>query len=300
MKQAEPGAIAQVAAQIAENYRNSEVPMYGKTLCLPDRQAVIEILDQLQKLLFPSYFGDQNLLRLPPEQYSALLLEEIYEKLAVQIARALGACSAGEDNASEIAMALIDQLPQIQSLLLKDLAANFDGDPAAASKEEVIFSYPGFYAIFVYRIAHALYQMQVPMIPRIMTEFAHDHTGIDINPGATIGEYFFIDHGTGIVVGETTVIGDHVKMYQGTTLGALSPRGGHDSVTGRRHPTVGDNVTIYAGATILGGETVIGANTVIGGNTFITDSVKDDTRVTIKAPEMHFRDASKKRQEKTE
>ena len=160
-----------------------------------------------------------------------------------------------------------------------------------ATKQEVIFSYPGFYAIFVYRIAHVLYRMQIPMIPRMMTEYAHDHTGIDINPGATIGEYFFIDHGTGIVVGETTIIGDHVKMYQGATLGALSPRGGHDSVPGQRHPTVGDHVTIYAGATILGGETVIGANTVIGGNTFITESVKDATRVTIKAPELHFRNA---------
>lgn len=277
-----------IAAQIAQNYQSAEIPMYGQRLCLPDRQAVIAILEVLQKLLFPAYFGDQQLLYLPPEQYSALLLQELSGMLTEQIARAVGTCTEN-DTAAQTANALLAQLPQIQQLLWKDLAANFEGDPAAASKEEVIFSYPGFYAIFVYRIAHALYQMHVPMIPRIMTEYAHDHTGIDINPGATIGEYFFIDHGTGIVVGETTVIGDHVKMYQGTTLGALSPRGGHDSVSGQRHPTVGDHVTIYAGATILGGETVIGAGTVIGGNTFITESVKDATRVTIKAPEMHFR-----------
>ena len=281
--------INEIAAQIAQNYETAEVPMYGQRLCLPDRASVIAILELLQKLLFPAYFGDTQLLRLPPAQYSALLLQELAEKLTEQIARATGACT--DDSAADAANQLLQQLPEIQQLLWKDLTANFDGDPAATSKQEVIFSYPGFYAIFVYRIAHVLYRMQIPMIPRMMTEYAHDHTGIDINPGATIGEYFFIDHGTGIVVGETTIIGDHVKMYQGATLGALSPRGGHDSVPGQRHPTVGDHVTIYAGATILGGETVIGANTVIGGNTFITESVKDATRVTIKALELHFRNA---------
>ena len=285
--------IQSVAAQIARNYDAADIPMYGKTLCLPDHQTVIEILDLTQKLLFPAYFGDQQLVRLPPEQYSALLLDAIYDRLSSQIARALGICTEGGCQADYLAMEMIQRIPYIQEMLHKDLLANFDGDPAAASREEVVFSYPGFYAIFVYRIAHELYQMQVPMIPRIMTEHAHSRTGIDINPGATIGEYFFIDHGTGVVVGETTVIGNRVKMYQGATLGALSPRAGHDSVTGQRHPTVGDNVTIYAGATILGGETVIGANTVIGGNTFITDSVKDATRVTIKAPELKFRQAHK-------
>lgn len=289
--------IQTVAAQIARNYDSSEIPMYGKTLCLPDRKTVIEILEIMQKLLFPAYFGDQQLVRLPPEQYGALLLDAVYDRLSGQIARALGICTDGGCQADYLAMEMVQRIPHIQQLLHKDLVANFDGDPAAASKEEIIFSYPGFYAIFVYRIAHELYQMQVPMIPRIMTEYAHDRTGIDINPGATIGEYFFIDHGTGIVVGETTVIGNHVKMYQGTTLGALSPRGGHDSVSGQRHPTVGDHVTIYAGATILGGDTVIGANTVIGGNTFITDSVKDATRVTIKAPELRFREAKKETDE---
>ncbi len=281
--------INEIAAQIAQKtYETAEVPMYGQRLCLPDRASVIAILELLQKLLFPAYFGDAQLLRLPPAQYSALLLQELAEKLTEQIARATGACT--DDGAADAANQLLRQLPEIQQLLWKDLTANFDGNPAATSKQEVIFSYPGFYAIFVYRIAHALYRMQIPMIPRMMTEYAHDHTGIDINPGATIGEYFFIDHGTGIVVGETTIIGNHVKMYQGATLGALPP--GRARLCPRpRHPTVGDHVTIYAGATILGGETVIGANTVIGGNTFITESVKDATRVTIKAPELHFRNA---------
>ena len=265
--------------------------MYGQRLCLPDRASVIAILELLQKLLFPAYFGDAQLLRLPPAQYSALLLQELAEKLTEQIARATGACT--DDGAADAANQLLRQLPEIQQLLWKDLTANFDGDPAATSKQEVIFSYPGFYAIFVYRIAHALYRMQIPMIPRMMTEYAHDHTGIDINPGATIGEYFFIDHGTGIVVGETTIIGDHVKLYQGVTLGALSPRHGH-AVTGKRHPTVGDNATIYSGASILGGKTVIGANSVIGGNSFITESVAPNTKASTETPRMIFRVAQPK------
>lgn len=172
---------------------------------------------------------------------------------------------------------------------MKDVTANFDGDPAAGSKEEVIFSYPGLYAIFVYRVAHELYESGVPLIPRIMSEYAHGATGIDINPGAKIGEYFFIDHGTGIVVGETTVIGDHVKLYQGVTLGALSPRHGHAVTPASAHPTVGDNATIYSGASILGGKTVIGANSVIGGNSFITESIAPNTKASTETPRMIFR-----------
>ena len=176
-------------------------------------------------------------------------------------------------------------------MLLTDLQAGFDGDPAAKSKEEIIFSYPGFYAIYVYRLAHVLYQENVPFIPRIMSEYAHGYTGIDINPGATIGEYFFIDHGTGVVIGETTEIGKNVKLYQGVTLGALSPRAGHASLPGKRHPTVCDYVTIYSGASILGGETVIGEHSVVGGNAFLTGSVADNTRVVITAQETVFKNA---------
>ena len=162
-----------------------------------------------------------------------------------------------------------------------------------AFSNTINFSYPGLYAIFVYRVAHELYESRVPLIPRIMSEYAHGATGIDINPGAQIGEYFFIDHGTGIVVGETTIIGDHVKLYQGVTLGALSPRHGH-AVTGKRHPTVGDNATIYSGASILGGKTVIGANSVIGGNSFITESVAPNTKASTETPRMIFRVAQPK------
>ena len=170
-------------------------------------------------------------------------------------------------------------------LLLKmDLDATFESDPAAASREEIIFAYPGLFAIFVYRIAHLLYCQRVPMIPRIMAEYAHSRTGIDIHPGASIGPHFFIDHGTGIVVGETTVIGRNVKLYQGVTLGAMSPRAGHASLPGKRHPTVGDDVTIYSGASILGGETDIGDGSVVGGNVFLTHSVRSGTRVAAATP----------------
>ena len=184
----------------------------------------------------------------------------------------------------------------IQELLLKDLSANFEGDPAAYSKEEVLLSYSGMFAIFVYRIAHELYENKVAMIPRMMSEYAHSKTGIDINPGAKIGEYFFIDHGTGIVVGETTIIGNNVKLYQGATLGALSPAGMATNPDVRRHPKVGDNVVIYANSTLLGGATEIGDNVVIGGNAFLTSSVEPDTVVSVKNPEMTFRGKRHKRE----
>ena len=184
-------------------------------------------------------------------------------------------------------------------MLLKDVQAGFDGDPAAKSRQEIISSYPGVFAIFVYRMAHELYLKNVPFIPRVMTEYAHSRTGIDINPGADIGEYFFIDHGTGVVIGETTKIGNNVKLYQGVTLGALSTRKGQLLAEVKRHPTIENNVTIYSGATILGGETVIGANSIIGGNTFITESVPPYTKVSLKAPEMTFQvDPPKKDEEK--
>ena len=284
--------IQRAAAQMAATYAGAEIPMYGASLRLPERQAVLEILDELQKLMFPAYFGDKHLTRLPPERYSALLLELIGEKLERQIALALPEAQSGR--AAEICDRFVARLPELQRILMTDLSANFDGDPAAQSKEEVVFSYPGFYTIFVYRIAHELYCEQVPMIPRMMTEHAHSQTGIDINPGATIGEYFFIDHGTGIVVGETCIIGKHVKMYQGSTLGALSTRQGHNGPSGRRHPKVGDNVTIYANATVLGGKTDIGENCVVGGNAFVTRSVAENTTVSIEAPALRFRDQREK------
>ena len=173
-------------------------------------------------------------------------------------------------------------------ILETDIEAAYEGDPAAESKDEIIFSYPGLYAISVYRIAHELTKLKVPMIPRIMTEYAHGLTGIDIHPGATIGNYFFIDHGTGIVIGETTEIGEHVKIYQGVTLGGLSTSGGQKLRGIKRHPTIGNNVTIYSGASILGGDTVIGDDVVVGGNTFIVNSVEKGTRVSAKKQELKY------------
>lgn len=277
-------AIHAAADRMAANYKSSQIPMYGDALRMPSRNAVIEILRDCQKLIFPVYYGDGDLLKLPPEQYSALLMEHIHEKLFHQIALTMPECEENDDLAYEISTALIARMPAIQELLLKDLSANFEGDPAAYSKEEVLLSYPGMFAIFVYRIAHELYENKVAMIPRMMSEYAHSKTGIDINPGAKIGEYFFIDHGTGIVVGETTVIGRNVKLYQGVTLGAMSPRGGHASLPGKRHPTVGDDVTIYSGASILGGDTDIGDGSVVGGNVFLTRSVRSGTRVAAATP----------------
>ncbi len=286
-----PEHIRTAAQLMAENMAGSEMPLYGASLRLPDRKAVIALIKTIRQLMFPAYYGDAALMTLAPQDYAALLLDRIESQLKIQIALALPAEDA--PRAEEIAREFIECLPQIQGMLLKDLDATFDGDPAAQDKNEIIFAYPGLFAIFVYRIAHELYLRKVPMIPRMMTEYAHSRTGIDINPGATIGEYFFIDHGTGIVVGETTVIGRGVKLYQGVTLGALSPRAGHSSLPGKRHPTVEDNVTIYSGASILGGETVIGANTVVGGNAFLTEAVDANTRVVIQAPETIFKNADK-------
>ena len=278
------------AALLAEQYNAAELPMYGDALRHPDRKAIIDIIREFQKLLFPVYYGDRHLLKLPAEQYSALLMQGIFDRLSAQILLTMPDTAESRERAEEQTAKLFSKLPCIQRLLQKDLMANFEGDPAAHNMEEVVLSYPGFFAIFIFRIAHELYMQEIPMIPRIMTEFAHSQTGIDINPGATIGEFFFIDHGTGIVVGETTVIGDNVKMYQGATLGALSPAGMHSVPGERRHPKVGNNVTIYAGSTLLGGATEIGDNVVIGGNAFLTSSVEPNTTVSIKKPEMTFRD----------
>ena len=279
----------EIARAMAATMAHAAIPMYGKKLRLPDRSAIIALIKELRRLFFPAYFGDPQLMALPAENYAALLLERIETALTAQIALALPEEDA--PRAGGIAESFMAELPRIQQVLLTDIEATFDGDPAAANKEEIIFAYPGLFAIFVYRIAHELYLRKVPMIPRMMTEYAHSRTGIDIHPGAQIGPWFFIDHGTGIVIGETTVIGSHVKLYQGVTLGALSPRAGHASLPGKRHPTVCDYVTIYSGASILGGKTVIGEHSVVGGNAFLTDSVADNTRVVITAPETVFKNA---------
>ena len=292
-----------VAAQIANGYETAEVPMYSEQLRMPDRKVIIKIIENLQKVFFPAYFAGGTVSHVSAETFAEFLLGEIYTDLCEQVHLAFSNTIKDETELRERTSAVCDRflcrLPQIQAMLMKDVAANFDGDPAAGSKEEVIFSYPGLYAIFVYRVAHELYESKVPLIPRIMSEYAHGATGIDINPGAQIGEYFFIDHGTGIVIGETTEIGENVKIYQGVTLGALSTRKGQQLKGVKRHPTIRDNVTIYSGTTILGGETVIGKGATIGGNAFIVNSITEGMKVSIKNPELQFSpDLSENNQDK--
>lgn len=282
-------AILETVSRLTENYRDEELLLPRDRGHLPNRDMVIDILKELQSVIFPGYFGTDSSAGIFPDYYAGYRLNDLYDRLEEQIEIAL-LYQREEENAkeraNEITEKFFESLPDIQQMLLKDVQAGFNGDPAAKSKEEIIFSYPGFFAIYVYRLAHVLYLERVPFIPRIMTEYAHGKTGIDINPGASIGEYFFIDHGTGVVIGETTEIGRNVKLYQGVTLGALSTRQGQQLANVKRHPTIRDNVTIYSNSSVLGGETVIGENTIIGGNTFITESIPANTKVSAKSPEL--------------
>lgn len=263
----------------------------------PDKKVITDILSKLQEIIFPGFFKPDTYNTYTVRTTISMLLEDVLFNLKKQISITLkynpvfddsSACEV-EGESQHIAVEFLKRIPKIREYVETDVTAAFDGDPAAYNKEEIVVTYPGFYAIMVYRIAHELHQLDVPLIPRIMTEHAHSLTGIDIHPGATIGKYFFIDHGTGIVIGETTIIGDNVKIYQGVTLGALSTRGGQSLKNVKRHPTIEDNVTIYSGSTILGGETVIGKDVVIGGNTFITSSVLEGTKVSAKQPELNFK-----------
>lgn len=253
---------------------------------------IIEIIRNLQKVIFPGYFAVDSSAENFPKHYLGYHLNHLYDRLKEQVQVALlpgPGRKRQERNGrrrSSYLQSVFQKTSYIQDMILKDVQAGFDGDPAAKSKEEIIFCYPGLFAIFVYRLAHELYMQKVPYIPRIMSEYAHGETGIDINPGATIGEYFFIDHGTGVVIGETTEIGNNVKLYQGVTLGALSTRLGQQLSDVKRHPTIGNNVTIYSNSAVLGGNTVIGENTTIGGNTFITESIPANTKVSAKSPEL--------------
>ena len=247
-------------------------------------------------MLFPDYFIKKKVSHYATEYYIGSVLDEIYTSLTRQITLALlqGEEYRHTDKATRKAKAeaitsqFIETLPRIQSYLAMDVEATFAGDPAVFNTDEIIFSYPGLYAIMVNRLAHELHLLKVPLIPRIMTEHAHSLTGIDIHPGATIGKHFFIDHGTGIVIGETTEIGEWVKIYQGVTLGGLSTRAGQGLRNHKRHPTIEDRVTIYSGASILGGETRIGEGSIIGGNAFVTRSVPPHTRVSIRDPDLEF------------
>ncbi|MDR2650064.1 MAG: serine O-acetyltransferase [Clostridiales bacterium] len=257
-----------------------------------NKVSVIEMIDKLQALTFPGYFGQRRLNQDTLEYSVGELLEDLAYDLKKQVHRALypedGSEGAADHEAESITFNFLSKIAGIRRVLATDVEAFYDGDPAAYNNDEIILSYPGFYALTVNRLAHELYLMGVPMIPRMMTEHAHSLTGIDINPGATIGHHFFMDHGTGIVIGETTIIGDYVKIYQGVTLGALSTRGGQSLKGKKRHPTIEDRVTIYSGASILGGDTIIGEGVVIGSNAFIISSVQENTKVSIKSPNLRF------------
>lgn len=290
--------MSSVIGKLTEVYKNEPLFADKRGKRMPSRDAVIDIINSLKKIIFPGFFEENS--ADSEEFYLGYKVMSVYGQLCDQVRAALYySCEACPDCdldscSQRICKEFFEGLPQIQQLLLKDLQAGFDGDPAAKSREEIIYSYPGLFAIFIYRIANRLYNAKVPLIPRIMTEYAHGRTGIDINPGATIGEYFFIDHGTGVVIGETTIIGNNVKIYQGVTLGALSTRSGQQLAGIKRHPTIMDNVTIYSGATILGGETVIGENSIIGGNCFITGSVPDNSKVSAKPSELIVKERQKK------
>lgn len=286
--------ITDAAERLNENYKNQGIFEIGIGEKLPRRREIIDIIEEVRRIIFPGYFGNENTAYVSLTNFAGNTLAVVYEKLFKQIRIALYYQERGqkpegtEERAQQLTLEFINALPDIQELILKDVEAELQGDPAASSKEEIIFSYPGIYAILVYRIAHVLYELKVPFIPRIMTEYAHGKTGIDINPGAKIGEYFFIDHGTGIVIGETTEIGDHVKIYQGVTLGALSTMKGQALSGIKRHPTIEDYVVIYANTTILGGETVVGKNSVVAGNTFVTESIPEGTKVSAYMPELQM------------
>ena len=258
----------------------------------PDKEVITDMIGKLMRIVYPGYSREKSYRIYNAKHNLSMLIEDVMYNLNKQIQLVLQAQNTehAEEKAQELCLAFFDEIPAVRALVQTDVQAAYDGDPAATSKDEVIFCYPGLFAITVYRLAHVLYRLGLPMIPRIMTEYAHGITGIDIHPGATIGDHFFIDHGTGIVIGETTVIGAHVKIYQGVTLGGLTTRGGQSLRGQKRHPTIEDHVTIYAGASVLGGETVIGQNSVIGSNAFITKSIAPCTTVSMKNVELQYKE----------
>jgi len=295
MNELEFNEVEQVVEIVMDDY-NKKREIDGMTMFhQPDQDKVVEIVNKLLRIFFPGFYRDEVYKIFNMRHTLAALVEDVMFNLQKQVTIALKnepsyAQSSENDvrkKAKGITIAFMKQVPRMREYIDTDLDAMFDGDPAANSKNEIILCYPGLLASTIHRIAHVLWELEVPLIPRMMTEYAHSKTGIDIHPGATIGKYFFIDHGTGIVVGSTTTIGEHVKLYQGVTLGALSTSAGQSLHGVKRHPTIEDNVTIYSGASVLGGQTVIGHGSVIGSNAFVTSSIKPDSRVTIQNQELH-------------
>ena len=289
----------ELVSKISSNYEAEEIFVTKPFGHFPNRDAIISIIKDVRSLVFPGYYAGEALKGVGAENYVAEQIMRIRNALRTQVHEAFlfrdaAALPAADIEAKTDAVvdAFMAELPHVQELLFKDVQAAFDGDPAAQSKQEIILAYPGLFAIFVYRIAHILYGHKVPLIPRLMTEYAHSKTGVDINAGATIGEYFFIDHATGVVIGETTPSGSHVKIYQGVTLGALSTRKGQQLAGVKRHPTIEDDVTIYSNASVLGGQTVVGKGAIIAGSAFVTESVPAYARVSLKNQEVVVRTRS--------
>lgn len=293
------GQLPSVVDRIVESCYDEKCFEHVDAELIPSRESVIGILTRLREILFPGYFNHESIDRINLRYQMGRSVDLLFERLSEQIAHSLRheclrydqPCVECVNLSQEEALRFLESIPKMRNVLATDVRAAYEGDPAAKTYDEIVFSYPGIFAIMVYRIAHQLFVQQIPLLPRIMTEYAHSITGIDIHPGAQIGESFFIDHGTGVVIGETTVIGKNVRLYQGVTLGALSlPRDAGERLRGaKRHPTIEDDVIIYAGATILGGECVIGARAVIGGNVWITKSVPPDTKVLLEAPQLIYK-----------
>jgi len=291
-----------ITNKIVATYGHCQVPLqHLEPTTLPSRHNVLQIIEILQEVIFPGYFGKKGLDSHSIKYHVGDSLETAYELLVMEIYSGIrhscqlsqsvceSVCSHCEEVAENQTIKFLEKIPDLRHALATDVRAAYEGDPASRGYDEVIFSYPCIFAIMVYRLAHELHQQGVPLLPRMMTEFAHSKTGIDIHPGAVIGKYFFVDHGTGVVIGETTEIGDNVKLYQGVTLGALSfPRDESGRVIRgkKRHPTIEDEVVIYAGATVLGGDTIIGKGSVVGGNVWLTHSVPRRSKVLISDPQL--------------
>lgn len=302
--------LPELTERIVETYRRLGKINHLGHCPLPNIQAVAEIVDDLKEVLFPGYRRRQNLHLGNVSFYIGDLIDSLHDRLTEQIARALrheyaqgrlelnAGCEVDFEALGQAkTLQFLERIPPLREVLAQDVQAAYEGDPAATGLPEIIFSYPGVEAVATQRLAHELYRLQVPIIPRMLTEYAHSRTGIDIHPGAQIGPAFFIDHGTGVVIGETTIIAAHVKIYQGVTLGALSfPRDAQGNIIrGRkRHPTIEEGVVIYANATVLGGDTVVGAGSVIGAGVHLHKSVPPQTVVTVEAPSLRFRDVGLK------
>jgi len=288
-----------IVESIIENCEDSECFTHVDYEPIPSEGYVVDIINRLREILFPGYFTREKIDPVNLKYNIGQSVSIVFDMLSEQIAHSIRhecfrydlPCSECEEQGQKAALNFLESIPSLRKTLATDVRAAYDGDPAAKSYDEIIFSYPGVFAITVYRVARQLFKSPVPLLPRIMTEHAHSLTGIDIHPGAKIGEGFFIDHGTGVVIGETTVIGKNVRIYQGVTLGALSlPKDAGERLRGKkRHPTIEDDVIIYSGATILGGDTVIGTRSVIGGNVWITKSVPPDTKVIMETPRLIYK-----------